>query len=133
MAKVLSQIRSNVPLYKNLGGHTRKITTSSPEAQRYFDQGLTLTYAFNHEEATRMFKEATRLDPNCAICYWGIAYVLGPNYNAAMDNAVVPDAYAAIQKADALAHAGKATEMEHAQHPFPVCGVRHGRQQHHGD
>ncbi len=103
-----------VPLYKNLGQHTRKITTSSPETQQYFDQGLILTYAFNHAEALKMFKEGIRFDPNCAMCYWGIAYVLGPNYNAAMDKAAVPDAYAAVQKADELAHASKISDVEHA-------------------
>jgi tetratricopeptide (TPR) repeat protein len=101
-----------VPLYKNLGNHTHKITTSSSLAQQYFDQGLTLTYAFNHEEAIKMFKEAARLDPNCAMCYWGIAYALGPNINWPMDNAVVPDAYAAANKAQELA--GQASPAEQA-------------------
>ena len=54
-------------------------------AQRYFDQGLRLTYAFNHAEALRAFREAQRLDPDCAMCYWGEAFVLGPNINAPMD------------------------------------------------
>ena len=54
-------------------------------AQRYFDQGLRLTYAFNHPEALRAFKEAQRRDPDCAMCYWGEAFVLGPNINAPMD------------------------------------------------
>ena len=56
-------------------------------AQRYFDQGLRLTYAFNHAEALRAFKEAQRRDPDCAMCYWGEAFVLGPNINAPMDGA----------------------------------------------
>lgn len=103
-----------IPLYKNLGEHTRKITTRSPETQQYFNQGLILTYAFNHGEALRMFKEAARFDPTCAMCYWGIAYVLGPNYNAAMDAAAVPEAYAAVQKAGDLAHESKVTDVEHA-------------------
>lgn len=107
-------VATALPLYKNLGQHTRKITASSPDAQKYFDQGLILAYAFNHAEALKMFQEGIRLDANCAMCYWGVAYVLGPNYNAAMDNAAVPDAYAAAQKAMALAHDGKATELEHA-------------------
>jgi tetratricopeptide (TPR) repeat protein len=96
-----------VPLYKNLGSHTRKIITSSPLAQQYFDQGLTLTYAFNHAEAIKMFKEAARLDPNCAMCHWGIAYALGPHINAPMDAAAVPEAYATVQKAEQLSHDGK--------------------------
>lgn len=61
------------------------ITTSSPEAQRYFDQGLALTYGFNHAEAIRYFREAQRLDPKCAMCWWGEAFAHGPNINAPMD------------------------------------------------
>src|SRR5438067_13828030 len=67
-------------LYDNLGNHHRAITTKVPEAQRYFDQGLRLTFAFNHEEAQRSFEAAAARDPSCAICYWGAAMVLGPNY-----------------------------------------------------
>jgi len=93
---------SAIPLYKNLGAHIRKVTISSPLAQQYFDQALTLTYAFNHAEAIKMFKEAARLDPACAMCYWGIAYALGPNINAPMGDAAVPDAFAALQKAHEL-------------------------------
>lgn len=101
-----------VALYKNLGNHTHKITTSSPLAQQYFDQGLTLIYAFNHEEAIKMFNEAIRLDPNCAMCQWGVAYALGPNINWPMDGAVIPQAHAAVQKAQALA--AQATPAEQA-------------------
>src|SRR5687768_17063643 len=59
-----------------LGNHTYRITTSKPTTQRYFDQGLALAYAFNHAEARRSFEEGARLDPACAMCYWGVAYVL---------------------------------------------------------
>jgi tetratricopeptide (TPR) repeat protein len=91
------------PLLQGMGDLHHAITTKSEMAQRFFNQGLTLSYAFNHKEAERSFREAARLDPDCAMAYWGIALVLGPNINAAMDNAEVPNAYAAIQKALALA------------------------------
>ncbi|MGZ3428516.1 MAG: tetratricopeptide repeat protein [Polyangia bacterium] len=68
-------------LYDDLGDYHRAVTTKVPEAQRYFDQGLRLTYAFNHEEAQRSFEAAAAHDPSCAACYWGAAMVLGPNYN----------------------------------------------------
>jgi len=64
-----------------LGAYTRTITTSSPEAQAYFDQGLLLIYGFNHDEAVRAFARAIQLDGTCAMCYWGAAEALGPNYN----------------------------------------------------
>jgi tetratricopeptide (TPR) repeat protein len=99
-------------LLAGLGNHHQTITTRSPLAQRFFDQGLSLAYAFNHAEAARSFREAARLDPQCAMCYWGAALVLGPNINAAMDTAVVREAYEASQKAVALA--GGATPRERA-------------------
>ncbi len=68
-------------LYDNLGDYHRAVSTTNAEAQRYFDQGLRLTYAFNHEEAGRSFEAAAALDPSCAISWWGAALVLGPNYN----------------------------------------------------
>ncbi len=87
------------PLIDNLGDHKIEITTDEPLAKRYFNQGLTLAFGFNHEEAARSFREAIRQDQNCAMCYWGLAYVLGPNYNAGMDDAVAAEAYAAAKKA----------------------------------
>ena len=69
------------PLLTDLGTYSYKITTASPQAQQYFDQGLRLTYGFNHLEAQRAFREAARLDPACAMCYWGIAMTYGSNYN----------------------------------------------------
>jgi hypothetical protein len=68
-------------LYDTLGSYSHKITTNSPEAQRWFDQGLRLVYGFNHHEGQRAFREAARLDPSCAMCYWGIAITEGSNYN----------------------------------------------------
>jgi hypothetical protein len=73
------------PLFKDLGTLRHPITTTSPQAQQYFDQGLRLIYAFNHDEATRSFRQAARLDPSCAMAYWGIAHAVGPNYNLALD------------------------------------------------
>lgn len=71
-------------LFDDLGTHHREIATSSPETQRFFDQGLRLLYGFNHDEAARSFARAAVIDPACAMCYWGVAYALGPNYNVPM-------------------------------------------------
>jgi tetratricopeptide (TPR) repeat protein len=68
-------------LFRGLGTAHRAITTTVPEAQKYFDQGLRLMWAFNHDEATRSFAKAAMLDPNCASCYWGVSLTVGPNYN----------------------------------------------------
>jgi tetratricopeptide (TPR) repeat protein len=91
------------PLFDNLGDHHHPISTDSTLAQRYFDQGLALTYAFNHAEAVRSFRQAADLDPKCAMCYWGVALALGPNINAPMTDQAVPEAYEAVQKAQDLA------------------------------
>jgi tetratricopeptide (TPR) repeat protein len=100
------------PLLGNLGDHHHPITTNSEQAQQYFDEGQVLTYGFNHAEAIRSFEDAIKLDPDCAMCYWGIAYALGPNINAPMDPAAVPVAWAALQKAQELAP--NASEAEQA-------------------
>ena len=68
-------------LYEGMGEHHRPITTSSPEAQAYFDQGLTWLFAFNHAEATRSFLRAAELDPACAMAWWGVSIAAGPQYN----------------------------------------------------
>jgi len=72
------------PLFEGLGAHRMPVTTTVPEAQRYFDQGLALTYGFNHMEAARSFAYAAKLDPECAMAYWGQALALGPNLNMPM-------------------------------------------------
>jgi tetratricopeptide (TPR) repeat protein len=92
---------ARAPLYTDLGDHAYGITTSVREAQLYFDQGLRLYYAFNHAEAVRSFREAQRLDPRCAMCYWGEALAWGPNINLAMDEPSARAAYAALQEAQA--------------------------------
>ena len=94
--------KKEAPLFDNLGTHNFPITTKSELAQKYFNQGIILAYGFNHEEAFRSFEEAARLDTNCAMAYWGMAYVLGPNINLPMDAGVVHTAYEAIQKAISL-------------------------------
>jgi tetratricopeptide (TPR) repeat protein len=100
------------PLFKDLGALHVAITTTSPKAQAYFDQGLRLAFAFNHAEAARSFRAAQEADPACAMCWWGEALVLGPNINAPMFPAAVAPAHAAAQKA--LALAGNATDAEQA-------------------
>jgi tetratricopeptide (TPR) repeat protein len=103
---------SDPPLWEGLGSLSYKITTSNPQAQAYFDQGLRLTYGFNHEEAQRAFHKAQKLDPGCAMCFWGEALVLGPNINMPMVEEAVAPAFAAAQKAQALA--AKASPSEQA-------------------
>lgn len=100
------------PLFDNLGNHHHPISTDLELAQDYFDRGLILAYGFNHAEAVRSFREAARLDPSCAMCYWGIAYVLGPNINAPMAADAAPEAWQALQKAIELSD--RATEKERA-------------------
>jgi len=87
------------PLLEGLGDHQMDITTDSEMARRFFDQGLILAYGFNHDEALRSFEESVRQDPECAMGYWGIAYVLGPNYNMGMESSVNTKAYRSAQKA----------------------------------
>lgn len=91
-----------VPLYKDLGQLGFKVGTRNARAQAYFDQGLRLAFGFNHAEAQRAFQAAQQLDPECAMCYWGEALVLGPNINAPMPPEANPPALAALAKAKAL-------------------------------
>lgn len=100
------------PLFSKLGNLQHPVTTKSPLAQRYFNQGLTLLYAFNHAEAIRSFEAAAHLDPSCAMAWWGVAYAHGPNINAPMTEAAVPKAWAALQQAQALS--AKASPREQA-------------------
>ncbi len=91
-----------VPLYRNLGTLSFPLGRGRPQAQAYFDQGLRLAFAFNHAEAQRAFQAAQRLDPGCALCYWGEAWVLGPNINAPMAPEAQAPALAALGRAVAL-------------------------------
>ena len=90
------------PLFSGLDGIHFSITTKSAEVQQYFNQGMMLTYGFNHAEAARSFYEAGKQDSSCAMCWWGFAYVLGPNYNAGMEPDNLQRAYDAVQKAQNL-------------------------------
>jgi tetratricopeptide (TPR) repeat protein len=110
--QVAAKASAPVPLFSNLGDLHHPISSKVTEAQKYFDQGMRLVFAFNHAEAIRAFSEAARLDPNCAICYWGIALAYGPHVNAGMDSASAVQAYQALQKAKQLA--GGASESERA-------------------
>jgi tetratricopeptide (TPR) repeat protein len=101
------------PLYEGLGDAIgMAVTTASPDAQAYFDQGLRLYWGFNHAEARRSFAHGRTLDPDCAMCWWGEALAMGPNINDPMDAADVRPTWDAIQQARALASNG--TEMEAA-------------------
>src|SRR5450432_4094532 len=99
-------------LMPGLGQHHHSISTKSSEAQRFFDQGLTLVFAFNHEEAVRSFRRATDLDPQSAMAYWGVALALGPCINLDVDPPHEKDAYDAVQKAISLSTG--VTERERA-------------------
>jgi tetratricopeptide (TPR) repeat protein len=90
---------NDAPLYDDLGTLSFPITTKSPLAQRYFDQGLRLAYGFNHAEAGRAFRTAQKHDPDCAMCAWGEALVLGPNINAPMEPDAIAPAMAAVRHA----------------------------------
>jgi tetratricopeptide (TPR) repeat protein len=103
---------AETPLYDDLGTLHKEITTRSQETQQYFDQGLRLTYAFNHDEAIKSFQQGLKRDSTCAMCYWGIAYALGPNINVPMDTAAVRPAYQAVQQA--LKYSEDATPAERA-------------------
>jgi tetratricopeptide (TPR) repeat protein len=100
------------PIYDNLGSLHHTITTSSPTAQKYFDQGLRLSYAFNHDEAVKSFKEGLKHDSTCAMCYWGIAYALGPNINLPMDTSLIRPAWEAAH--NAVRHSVNVTPKERA-------------------
>lgn len=99
-----------VHLLEGLGDHHFEVTSAHHEVQRWFDQGLMLTYGFNHDAAERSFLKATELDPDCAMCWWGAALVLGPHVNAAMDPADNADAWRRLQRARELAPGAGARE-----------------------
>ncbi|MGC2652155.1 MAG: tetratricopeptide repeat protein, partial [Mycobacterium sp.] len=101
--------------YYDLGAYHRPIDTPSPQAQMWFDRGLTWAYAFNHEEAIRCFERALNVDPGLAIARWGIAYAVGPNYNKAWDAFDPHDRTVSLVRARmelALAAGGHASPVE---------------------
>jgi hypothetical protein len=101
-----------IPLFPDLATSRFPVTTDTDQARRYFSQGLLLTYGFNHAGAVRSFREAQRLDRDCAICWWGEAVALGPNINAPMDERDRDAALGAMDRAMALR--SSATPMERA-------------------
>ena len=108
-----------MPDYYALGAHTWAVTTTSPDAQTWFDRGLVWTYAFNHEEAIRCYEQAVVHDPTCAMAHWGIAYAAGPNYNKPWEAFDEVDLAASLARArqataDAMAHRTAATPLERA-------------------
>ena len=101
-----------LPLYAGLGTWHHAITTRSPLAQKYFDQGLRMVYAFNHDEAIAAFTEAGKLDSTCAMAPWGVALASGPNINLPIDSDHEKAAYAAIAHARALAAGASPEERD---------------------
>lgn len=108
----VASLAEGAQLFDNLGNYHYPVTTNSKEAQAYFDQGLRFVYGFNHDEAARSFAKAAQLDPSCAMCFWGAALVLGPNYNVPMLPDRAAAAWEGVQRAQALA--SKATPVEQA-------------------
>jgi tetratricopeptide (TPR) repeat protein len=94
--------KPGAPVFTGLGDHHHPISTTNPQTQKLFDQGVDLTFGFNHAEAIRSFREAARLDPSCAMCWWGVAFALGPNINLPMPQDAVAPAWQALGRAKAL-------------------------------
>lgn len=99
-----------IELLPGMGNLHHPIATSNPQAQRFFDQGLTLVYAFNHEDAARSFRRAAELDPKSPMPWWGVAMAVGPNYNSNVDPQREKIAYDAMQKALTLSQNAPANE-----------------------
>lgn len=99
--------------FDGLGPHARKVTTASPEAQAFFDQGLIFLYGFNHDEAIRSFEKAAAIDPDCAMAYWGVAIANGPHINFPMvDEAHAKAAWAALTRAREKSAGATAVEKD---------------------
>src|SRR5262245_13149026 len=99
-------------LLEGLGDYSMPVTSGNKDVQRWFDQGLAMTYGFNHDAAERSYLKAAELDPDCAMCWWGAALVLGPHVNAAMNPENNPKAWDRLQRAQRAA--SKANEKEQA-------------------
>ena len=122
-----SKVNGDAPLLNGLGNTRYTVTTLSKRAQEYFNQGLALTYAFNHSEAARSFKTAIRNDPGFAMGYWGLAMVWGPNYNAALNPTSLSDINAAIDSAIKYSVRVKPNEkalIYAMRQRFPVSGQK---------
>ena len=94
--------KPGAPVFTGLGAHRHPILTRDGAAQRLFDQGVNLLFGFNHAEAIRSFREAARLDPSCAMCWWGVAFALGPNINMPMPPDARAPAWQALERARGL-------------------------------
>ncbi len=97
-------------LLEGLGDYSMPVTSSGPDVQRWFDQGLAMTYGFNHDAAERSYLKAAEIDPDCAMCWWGASLVLGPHVNASMDPANNAKAWDRLQRAQAAAKGATARE-----------------------
>ena len=106
---------SSVCTASGFGNVHHPVKTSNPEAQKLFDHGMALDYGFNHNQAQRCFQRAAQLDPKMAMAYWGIALVLGTNYNMPVDPDREKEAYGAVQKALKLSANGPANERDYIQ------------------
>ena len=104
--------RPGAPIFKGLGNHHHKISTKNARTQLLFDQGIRLSFGFNHAEAIRSFREAARLDRHCAMCWWGVAFALGSNINLPMPDDAVKPAWQALQNAIALKRYASAEERD---------------------
>src|SRR5579872_5411150 len=105
----------SVTLVSGLGDLHHPVSTHSPEAQKFFDQGLRFIYAFNHDEAARSFQHAAELDPTLAMAYWGVAEAVGPNYNDPADPDRYKHAHDAVQKAVDLSAGASPSEQAYIQ------------------
>ena len=117
---------SAVTLMSGLGDLHHPVTTKNPQAQQFFDQGLRLIYAFNHDEAARSFAHAAELDPKLAMAYWGVAEAVGPNYNDPASDERFKQAHEAIQKAVDLEGAASPSERAYVEamaKRFPAPGT----------
>lgn len=119
--KTAITIKAGAPLFDNMGEHQHLITTGVPAAQLYFNQGLILAFGFNHAESIRSFQAAQRMDPDCAMCFWGEALATGPNINvtsngkAVMSKDARKSAYVAVQKALALKDKASVAEQDYIE------------------
>src|SRR5258708_5590628 len=111
--------KPGAPVFQGLGDHHHPISTKNPQTQAFFDQGINLLFGFNHAEAIRSFREAARLDPDCAMCWWGVAVALGPNINLPMPDDAVAPAWQALAHARALEAKASPVERDRIEAPAP--------------
>jgi tetratricopeptide (TPR) repeat protein len=113
--------RAGAPLFENMGTFSMPISTANLDAQKYFDQGMVLAFAFNHAESIRSFRAAQTLDPACAMCFWGEALATGPNINVTSKGKVImsaaerSNAFAALRQAQVLKDGASAAEQDYIQ------------------